>query len=194
MCVRRAGRQETVSIMNREGWRLAVIVSPLVLVAACGASGQQRTTGLLDQRMQAQLAPDIAAGSAVLQTLPNGVRVALLDTSLFPNDVKALDDKNPDIRGNIIEALLDPSLMRIQVADTSALPDRQREERVRNVNQYFRAYGLGSTLQPAAPLPATVPGEAAAAPAGLTITISVQCPQPQGGWGYGSGKSRPVCD
>ncbi|MGD0108165.1 MAG: hypothetical protein ABSC06_29640 [Rhodopila sp.] len=180
--------------MNREGWRLAVIVSPLVLVAACGASGQQRTTGLLDQRMQAQLAPDIAAGSAVLQTLPNGVRVALLDTSLFPNDVKALDDKNPDIRGNIIEALLDPSLMRIQVADTSALPDRQREERVRNVNQYFRAYGLGSTLQPAAPLPATVPGEAAAAPAGLTITISVQCPQPQGGWGYGSGKSRPVCD
>ena len=83
MCVRRAGRQETVSIMNREGWRLAVIVSPLVLVAACGASGQQLTTGLLDQRMQAQLAPDIVAGSAVLQTLPNGVRVALLDTSLF---------------------------------------------------------------------------------------------------------------
>ena len=180
--------------MNRHAWRLAVIVSPLVLVAACGHSGQQQATGLLGQRMQTQLAPDIAAGSVVLQTLPNGVQVTLLDTSLYPNDVKALAGTYPDIRADIIEALLDPSLMGVQVADMSTLPDRQREERVRNVNQYFRANGLGSTLQPAVPLPATGPGQAAEAPAGLTITISVQCPQPQGGSGYGSGQSRPICD
>src|ERR1700733_767763 len=113
--------------MNRHADRLAVLLSPLLLMAACGPSPQQRTTRLLDDRMQTQLAHDIEAGRVAVQQLPDGVRVTLLDSSLFPNDVKALDDQFPVIRANVIEGLLDPTLMRVQVADTSGLPADQRE-------------------------------------------------------------------
>jgi hypothetical protein len=62
------------------------------------------------------------------------------------------------------------------------------------VARYFEAFGLGSTLQPAAPSQAMPPGLAGTAPAGLTITITVQCPGRHHGAGYGSGISMPVCD
>jgi hypothetical protein len=167
--------------------RLALLLGPLLAVAAC-SSGPRHTTRLLDQRLQNRLGPDIAAGNAAFQVLPDGARVTILSTSLFPNDVKALDDQYPDIRSSIIEGLLDPSLMRVQVADTAALPDQQRKVRIQNVNQYFVAYGLGSTLE------TTAPGYAASGPAGLTIDIRVQCPGRRDLIGYDSGKSTPVCD
>ncbi len=88
----------------------------------------------------------------------------------------------------MIEALLDPSLMQVQVVDNAGLPPDQRDARVANVEQYFTAVGIGNVLVPAAaaPPPAT--------PAGLSLTISVQCPPPNHYIGYGDGKSRPVCD
>ena len=81
--------------------------------------------------------------------------------------------------------------MQIQVADSTMLPDDQRDARVRNVNQYFVTNGLGSTLAPASPVvPQTYPPP----PAGLNITIGVQCPHRNAGPGYGNGQSQPVCD
>jgi hypothetical protein len=167
--------------------RFALLLGPLLAVAACG-SGPRHTTRLLDQRLQDRLGPDIAAGNATFQTLPDGARVTIRSTSLFPNDVKVLDGQSPDIRSSIIEGLLDPSLMRVQVADTAALPDQQRGVRIRNVNQYFVDYGLGPVLD------TTPPEYAPSGPAGLTIDVRVQCPPRDGLIGYGSGKSRPVCD
>jgi hypothetical protein len=179
--------------MNRYAGHLAVLLGPLLLIAACGPSPQQRTTQLLDDRLQTQLAHQIAAGRAVVQQLPDGARVTLLDSSLFPNGPRALDDQFPDIRADVIEGLLDPTLMRVQVADTSTLPADQRETRVRNVETYFTANGLGSMLVSAEPGPnGTAP--AVAGPAGLTITVSVQCPQPNRYIGYRDGTSRPVCE
>jgi hypothetical protein len=172
--------------MKRHAGRLAIVLGPLFVIAACGPSAQQRTTRLLDDRMQAQLAPDVAAGRAVVRALPDGARVTLLDSSLFPNDPKALDDQYPDIRASVIEALLDPSLMRVQVADTSTLPADQRGTRVQNVEAYFTLNGLGSVLVPTGALPS------GAGPSGLAITISVQCPPPDRGSGYGG--SKPMCD
>jgi hypothetical protein len=174
--------------MKRHAGRLAIVLSPLVLLAACGPSPQQRTTRLLDDRLQVQLAPDIAAGRAALRKLPDGAQVTLLDSSLFPNDPKALDNQIPDIRADVIEGLLDPALMRVQVADTATLPADQRDMRVRNVEGYFTANGLGSVLVPAAAAPAS------GGPAGLTITIGVQCPPPDRRIGYGEGTSQPMCD
>ena len=173
--------------MNRRLGSLALILSPLVVLAACGASPQQRTTGLLDQRLHAQLARQVAAGRAAIDGVPDGVRVTVLDQSMFPNDAKSLDDQSPDIRADVIEGLLDPALMQVQVADTSTLPLAQRDLRVHNVDQYFVANGLGSVL---------VPGDATptgAGPAGLVITIGVQCPPPSGRSGYSDGKSHPRC-
>jgi hypothetical protein len=179
--------------MDPNARRLAVLLCPIIMAASCHSSGQQRATQLLDQRLQAELAPDIAAGKAALQPLPDGARVTLLDTSSsFPNDVGALTDRRPDIRSNVIEGLLDPKLMRIQVTDTSTLPADQRDARVQNVVQYFVANGLGSTLGPATPQQATLPGSADTAPAGLRITISVQCPHHDGA-GYDSGDANPAC-
>jgi hypothetical protein len=176
--------------MNRRASHLVVLLGPLLLVAACGPSPQQNTTRLLNDRMQTQLAHDIAIGRAAVQPLPDGVRVTLLGSSMFANDVKALDDQLPVIRADVIEGLLDPTLMRVQVADTSALPANQRNTRVQNVEAYFADNGLESVLVPANPAQVT----AAAGPAGLTITVEVQCPPPDHHIGYRDGLSRPVCE
>jgi hypothetical protein len=175
--------------MNRHAGGLAVSLGPLLLtLACCGPSPQQRTTRLLDDRMQAQLASEISAGRAVVQQLPDGARVTLLDRSLFPNGPKALDDQIPDIRADVIEGLLDPSLMRVKVADTSTLPADQRDTRIRNVEDYFTANGLGFVLVPDESAPP------AAGPPGLTITVGVQCP-PSGHYiGYRDGTAMPVCE
>jgi hypothetical protein len=171
---------------------LALLVVPLLGVSACGSSGPNRTAQLLDQRVEMQMAPDIASRRAVVQSLPDGARVTLLDSSLFPNNADTLDNRISDPRANIVEGLLDPSLMRIEVADTSTLPANQRDTRVRNVTEYLRVAEVGASLQPAEPSLAT---PAASAPAGLTVTITVQCPPRRASWnGYGSGASEPVCD
>jgi hypothetical protein len=164
--------------MHRNAGRLAVVLSLVFFIAACGPSPQQRTARLLDDRLQAQLAPDIDAGRVAVQALPDGARVTLLGSSMLLNGPQTLDEQYPAVRANVIEGLLDPTLMRVQVADTSSLPAAQRTVRVRNVETYFAANGLGSVLVPAGD------GPADAGPEGLTITISV-CPPPNDRIGYG---------
>jgi hypothetical protein len=176
-------RQETVPIMTR----IAALLSPLLLLAACG-NPQQHSAQVLNNRMLDHLSAEIAAGKAVVQPLPSGTQITLLDPSQFPNDDRTMEDQFVDMRADVIEGLLDPSLMRVQVADTSTLPQYQRQTRIANVAGYFTANGLGPVLVPAAPAPAT-PG-----PAGLLITVNVQCPPPDGLIGYGDGRSHPVCD
>ncbi len=171
--------------------QLAVLLGPVFLLGACGPSGQQHATQLLNNRLQTRLAPDIAAGRAVLQPQSDGATVTLLDPTLFPNSADVLDNRENDVRASVVEALLDPSLMRLRVTDTSSLPDRQRDTRVLNVMQYFTSNGLGLTLEPAEPLQAAPP---APAQGGLTVTIKVQCPNRDDRAGYGSGRSKPICD
>jgi hypothetical protein len=180
--------------MSPHARRLVILLSPLLLVAGCSPSGQQQTTQLLNYRLLVQLAPAIALGDAVLQPLPDGARVTLLGPSRFPRDVRASDNKDNAIPASVTEALLDPRLMRIAVADTSTLPDDQRIDRVRDARQYFAAYGLGSTLRPAAPSQAMPPGSAGAVPAGLVLTISVQCPPGHDPIALSNGLADPVCD
>ena len=132
------------------------------------------------------MAPDIAANRAVVQPLPDGARVTLLDRSLFPSQIDALDDRESDPRASVIEGLLDPYLMRVQIADTTDLPPDQRAARVRNVVRYFVANGLALTLEPAQPVPT-------GSPAGVAITINVVCPHRDDGSGYGSGERKAAC-
>ena len=176
--------------MDPRASRLFALLSPLLLLTACGLFGQPETARRLDDRLQARLAPDIAAGKAVVQALPDGARVTLLGPSQFPVDEQALDDQKRDVRASVIEGLLDPSLMQVQFTDTAALPEYQRDIRVRNMARYFQANGLGSTLRGAPPRQAPPAG----APAGLRIDVTLQCPPGRGGAGYGNGQSMPVCD
>jgi len=169
--------------MNPRPWRLAGLLCPLLLFAACsGPSDQQRAAWQLDHRLEARLAPQINAGNATVQPLPDGARVTLLGppqlpAPQLPANVHTVGGGEDDGRANVIEGLLDPRLMRVWLADTSALPPNQQAARVGALIQYFVDYRLGSTLQPAAPPQGMPPGPDGTAPAGLTITISVQCPQ-----------------
>jgi hypothetical protein len=171
--------------------RLAAILCPVLLVpvllGACGSSGQQATAQRLERRFEMQLAADISAHRATVDAVPNGARVTLLDPSPFSNTADARDNRNSDPRANLVEGLLDPSLMRIQVADSSTLPAAQRDLRVRNVVEYFRLAGLGPMVQL---------GDASqASSAGLTVTVTVECPQRAASWnGYDTGESKPICD
>jgi hypothetical protein len=170
--------------------RHAVVLSSLILLAGCGSGGPsyQHSARLLDQRLNASLATDVASGRATVQALPDGDQVTLLGLSSFPADAKALDDQTPDVRANVIEALLDPALMRVQVTDTSTLPAYQRDVRLQNVARYFVANGLQPVL---------VPSGSEATPAGaagLVLTIRLDCPKPDGLIGYGDGRAHPMCD
>lgn len=166
------------------------ILLPSLLVGAC-SSREQQSASLLDQRLRTRMASDIAAHRASLEQVPYGDRVTLLDNSAYPATTDALDDRESDPRASVIEALLDPELMQVQVADTSALPDDQRATRVRNVVDYFASNGIG-----AAPLYAdagTPIGSPAPVVGGLAITINVACPHRNDGSGYDSGQRKPGC-
>src|SRR5437868_2718124 len=107
--------------------RLTLLLIPLLL-AACGSDhGLHRSARLLNERLQATMAPDIAAGNATVQPLSNGALVTLLGSSAFPNTVDARADRIRDVRASVAQGLLDPSLVRIAVADTAPLPAYQRE-------------------------------------------------------------------
>nr|WP_294514024.1 hypothetical protein [uncultured Rhodopila sp.] len=168
--------------------RLTGLLLPLLLLGACSWDhGQHRATELLNDRLQARLAPDIAAGSAALQPTQNGAVVTLLGNSEFTEKVDAQTGTYREVRASVVQGLLDPSLIHIAVADTSGLTAEQRATRVHNVTQYFKDNGLTLSLLPEGQAP-VVPSGAAAAPApqGVTITLLLDCPayQQPDNWNY----------
>jgi hypothetical protein len=164
--------------------RLTGLLVPLILLAACGDHGVGQTTELLNDRLQARLAPDIAAGQAVLQRLPSGAVVTLLGDSDFADKVDAQADRYREVRASVVQGLLDPSLVRIAVADTSGLTAQRRAIRLHNVTQYFKDNGLALSLVPEGQALAVPAG--AATQQGVTITLLLDCPaqrQPDN-WNY----------
>ena len=178
--------------MRFQAGRFAWLSLPIVL-AACGPSGPQRVARELDTRLQARLASSIATGQAALQPLPAGAQVTLPPALGFQDPKGGLGEKDSFVLDSVIQGLLDPSLMRIDIADPTAAPDSAQAARLRGVMQYFVDYRLGSSLQPAGPTLGTPPGLVAAPPANLTITINVVCPRRHMWPGYGSGQSAPSC-
>ena len=174
--------------MPSQAHRLLVLLAPLLFLVACGPTREQATARLLNQRLQEQLGADVAANHVALEPLPAGAKVTFLDTSSTPGGLQASDPGIGSVRASTLEALLDPSLMRISVTDTSALPPEQKAERTSNLTQYIQSMQLGSTLQPAEPPEAQPSG-----PIGMRLTISVQCPNRNDGSGYDSGIRKPGC-
>jgi hypothetical protein len=164
--------------------RLACVLT-LLLASGCSDHGTSRTAELLNDRLRTELAPDINAGTASVQPLPDGAQVTLLGASRFANTVDTRTDKHREVRAGVVQGLLDPTLVRIAVADTSALPTELREARVRNVKDYFQENGLGYSLLPDS-APTALPAGSAASAQGLTITVKLDCPpyrQPNN-WNY----------
>jgi hypothetical protein len=160
-------------MMRFQAGRLAVLLSPMLLAVACSSwPGAEPAAQDLGQRLQARLAPDIAAGRATLEQLPDGARVTLVDQSLFPGGGAQLDDAGRDVLTRVIQGLLAPRILRIVVAESPTTQADLQDAQTGAVTQYFQDYGLGSVLQPATPQPGTPPGSVGAAPQGLTITVS----------------------
>ena len=174
--------------MPSQAHRLLVLSVPLLFLGACGPTREQATAGLLNQRLQEQLSAEVTANRVALQPLPTGAKVTFLDTSSTPGGLQVSDPGVGSVRASLIEALLDPSLMRIDVMDTSTLPPEQKAKRTSNLTQYIQSMQLGSTLQPAQP-----PEAQSSGPGGMTLTIEVQCPRRNDGSGYDSGARKPAC-
>lgn len=172
--------------------QLAALLPVLMLVAAC-SSDDEGSVRMLDQRLRSQLAGDIEANRASVQQVPGGDRVILLDNGVYRNSTDAMDGRERDPRASVIEALLDPQLMQVQVADVSTLPDERRDARLRNVVDYFTANGVPVTPVATDPWLTTAAGSSAPVVPGVAITINVVCPNRDDGSGYGSGRRKPGC-
>jgi hypothetical protein len=174
--------------MPQSAPRLLAVLTPIVLLAACGSTRQTSTARLLDHRLQTQLAADIAANRVALQQLPNGARVTFLVTAPTPGGLaSSLPDEGSN-RSSVIEALLDPTLIRVAVDDTAPVTADQRAAQIASIRQYFQDNALGSVLLPDSQPQILPPG-----PAGVALTISVVCPDRNDGAGYGTGKDKPGC-
>jgi hypothetical protein len=153
--------------------RLAVLLSTMFLAVACASSGVNRSAQNLGQRLQVQLAPDAMAAGAVLERLPYGARITIPEQALFANGGTELDDNGRYVLASVIEGLLDPRILRIEVAEAPEAGVGLQGARERAVTEYFQDYGLGQTLEPAIPQQAIEPGSVSATPQGLTITVNV---------------------
>jgi hypothetical protein len=145
---------------------VAVALGSVLSIAACGSWwGPPDTAQDLGDRLQARLAPDIAAGRVALDRLPDGARVTLADQTLFASGGTALGGAGQTVLTGVIQGLIDPSLLRIAITDSAAAQGDGQGAQTQAVTQYFDEYGLGRTLQP--------PGTGDASPQGLAITIRI---------------------
>ncbi|WP_158931139.1 hypothetical protein [Acidisphaera sp. S103] len=146
----------------------------LLLLAACGRTDQQKSVDLLQQRLHTRMADAVSAGAATIQDLPDGAIVT------FPDGRPAADP-----RTDLVEALLDPGLLRIGIVAPAGLPPYAADRRVQAWEADFRRTPIGPALRPPSVMPQPSPN-------GMTVSIQVVCPDRSNGWGYDVSHS-PAC-
>jgi len=158
--------------MGFQRWRLGLLLAPLLVVAACCAPSTERSTRDLYNRMSVRLAPNIMAGRATLQRLPSGVGVNLVSGALFAPGRSDLTEAGRDVMTGVIQALLEPRLLRIDV-ETWAAPGTLQAARVQSVAQYIRQTNLGVPIQVYVPTRAEPPGTVPVTSYEATIIVNV---------------------
>jgi hypothetical protein len=157
--------------------RQFVVGMGLLLLAACGRTDQQKSVDLLQQRLHIRMADDVQAGTATIQNLPDGAVVTIAD-------------RRPAIAGNprtdMVEALLDPDLLRIGIVPPAGLPPYEADRRAQAWEGDFRRLSIGQALRPPSVMPLPVPN-------GMTVSIQVVCPDRSNDWNYNLGPRRPAC-
>jgi hypothetical protein len=157
--------------------RQLVVGIGLLLLAACGRTDQQKSVDLLHRRLHIQMADAVQAGAATIQDLPDGAVVT------FPDGWPATA-AGP--RTDMVEALLDPDLLRIGVVPPAGLPPYAADRRVQAWEADFRRMPIGQALQPPSVMPQPAPNA-------MTVSIQVVCPDRSNGWGHSDGLRRPAC-
>jgi len=148
------------------GWRMAAAFGSIVLVAGCGV--QHETIWQLNARMRNRLAPEIAQHQAGVRRLQDGTQVTLAEDALFAPGSAVLSAQGQFILGSVIEGLMAPPLMEIEVTPSAAASPGLRQARVAAVRQFFTEYALGREVQASVSAPA--PGASQA----MAITVHVR--------------------
>jgi hypothetical protein len=155
-------------MMRIPAGRLAAAIAPLVLVAACATEPPAPVTQNL--RMQNRLAPEIAGGRLTVQPTQAGTAIVIPEDSLFLFGSAKLSPSGTATLTYVTQALLEPSILSIGVADPS---DSLQGARVRAVTDYFTLHRIGPSLLPTA-APVVVPVGPSGTPVpGLSITVNV---------------------
>lgn len=155
--------------------RQTAVLFGLLLLAACGPSDQQRTVNLQQQRLHVLLADEEQAGAVTVQNQPDGAEIT------FPD---ATQSRYPNAPTNMVQALIDPSLLRIGLAAPAGLPLYQANGRVQAWVDGLKNMQVGDAEL--GPPPQAVPG-------GMAVTLQVVCPHRNDGAGYGDGTRKPDC-
>jgi hypothetical protein len=157
--------------------RLILVLCPLLATAACSVNwGPGGITQDQDARLRQGLAYEVIAGRATVQRQHGRVTVHLADQSLFARDQSDLSDEGRYVLTDVIDALVDPGLLRVEVAGSSAPATGLQAARVQAVTQYLQQptqyplpYELAQIVRPAAPIQGA---QSATLAPGFTIVVS----------------------
>lgn len=159
-------------MMRHRRLRLAISLTPILLAVGC-ASSSQRTAWELQNRLQARLTPGTANGRVGFEQLPDGVRVTVSEQSLFPYDSAKLDDRGRNLLTNLVESLLDPRLLQIDVSEATATPLSLQQARISAVTQFIQAIQVAPQLVFVNLQQGGMPAQSATTPEVLAITVTV---------------------
>jgi hypothetical protein len=149
--------------INRMMRRLTALLGLVILVAGC----EQGTMQQLGDRMQFQLAPQLANGQAGLQRLQDGAQVTLADATLFPSGSAELSDQGRYVLASVVEGLMAPNLLQIDVSESPATPAGLQQARVQAVTQFLNSWQLAPELV----APISQQTVATTAPQTMAITV-----------------------
>ena len=156
---------------------LAVLLGPAVLAAGCSTSTVQRRSAEQTNRFQVLLAPQIVRGQVAVEPLPDGARVVLPEALLFPPGSAELDDGGRYLLASVVEGLLAPPLLRIDVAAAPGASPALQQAREQSVTAFMQAFQAGPAMEPReleqtlAPSPAAPATGAANA---MSISVAVR--------------------
>jgi hypothetical protein len=114
----------------------------LVLALFLGGCAGERSPRDLVDRLQSELAPELANGGGTLERLPDGVRITLADQTLFPAGGTKLDTRGRFVLTSLVEGLLAPALLRVDVAGPAPVP----QERAAAVAQFLNGVQVAPNL------------------------------------------------
>lgn len=157
-------------MMHHRRLRLAISLTPILLAVGC-ASSSQLTAWELQNRLEARLTPETANGRVGIEPLPDGVRVTVSEQSLFPYGSAQLDDRGRNLLTNLVESLLDPRLLQIDVSEAAATSPSLQQARISAVTQFIQAIQVAPQLV-FVNVQQSMPA-AGAAPEVLAITVTV---------------------
>ncbi|HEX4171526.1 MAG TPA: hypothetical protein VHY82_03515 [Acetobacteraceae bacterium] len=145
----------------------AALFGLVLLLAGCADERSPRDLG---DRLQTELAPELANGDATLERLPDGARVTLADQTLFPVGGTKLGERGRFVLSSLVEGLLAPPLLTVDVAGPVGTSEFLPQARATAVAQFLRGIQVAPNLLFTSLQAGTPPG--GVAPQATTITVT----------------------